>query len=64
MLVMHWREKADIFCGFTLLPSDHYIKMLNKKHISMSPQVITKSMIRDKSRACYGAHNLLGNLNM
>ncbi len=21
MRVMHWREKADIFCGFTLLPS-------------------------------------------
>ncbi len=20
---MHWREKADIFCGFTLLPSDN-----------------------------------------
>ncbi len=22
MRVMHWREKADVFCGFTLLPSD------------------------------------------
>ncbi len=21
MRVMHWREKADVFCGFTLLPS-------------------------------------------
>ncbi len=22
MLVMHWREKAGVFCGFTLLSSD------------------------------------------
>ncbi len=25
MCVMHWREKAGLFCGFTLLPSGNVI---------------------------------------
>ncbi len=25
MRVMHWWEKAGVFCGFTLLPSDVYV---------------------------------------
>ncbi len=30
MHVMHWREKADVFCGFTLLPSGSLINAVTR----------------------------------
>ncbi len=34
MRVMHWREKAGVFCGFTLLPSEQVIVFYADEYIS------------------------------
>ncbi len=41
MRVMHWREKADVFCGFTLLPSV-YVLIVN------GPIILQKLLFQGK----------------
>ncbi len=37
MRVMHWREKAGVFCGFTLLPSER--KLYCKEILTILDQI-------------------------